>query len=88
MQEDKGGKAKAYQVQQLVTAIERWLRGAGQKAGEAKKAEAGPASRRPTRSRLDEPVPLLSVETSTKRRWVDKPIQGTSVSAAKANAHP
>ena len=40
MQEDKGGKAKAYQVQQLLTAIDRWYAEQAKKAEEAKKAEA------------------------------------------------
>jgi hypothetical protein len=40
MQEDKGGKAKAYQVQQLLTAIDRWYAERAKKAEEAKKARA------------------------------------------------
>jgi hypothetical protein len=39
MQEGKGGKAKAYQVQQLLTAIDRWYAEA-KKTEERKKAQA------------------------------------------------
>lgn len=36
MQQDKGGKAKAYQVQQLLSAIDRWYAEQAKKAEEAK----------------------------------------------------
>ncbi len=39
MQQDKGGKAKTYQVHQLLTAIDRWYAERSKKE-EAKKAEA------------------------------------------------
>lgn len=38
MQEDKGGKAKAYQVHQLLKAVDRWYAEQAKKAEEAAKA--------------------------------------------------
>lgn len=38
MQEDKGGRAKAYQVQQLLTAIDRWHAEQGKKTEEDRKS--------------------------------------------------